>query len=199
MSFFADLLSVAVVVGFVVIQKYYYHGNVKSHFSSLCDWHNSLFNVFVGSGVNLSSFTGRCSGTEFYICKSEVNRDHTTRCTKCCMPLKLTSKCHANTFVKVDAQIKKSADGLSPIWKGITIVTQSSVDWLLKHTGKLTFPAVSKMCNVTSCPSMSTLCWYQLSVNKILIKLVFKNLRSSALRWRFSLFSALRNLVFLRR
>ena len=157
----------------------------------------ALFNVFVGSVVNLSSITSRCSGNqpEFYICKSDVNRDHTTRCTKCCMPLKLTSKCHANTFVKVDTQIEKSADGLSLIWKGV--LTQSSVDYLLKHSGKLTFPAVSKMCNVTSCPSMSTLCWYQLSVNKILISVVFKNLRSSALLWRFSLFSLLKKVNLL--
>ena len=32
---FAVLLAVAIVVGFVVIQKYCYHGNVTSHFSSL--------------------------------------------------------------------------------------------------------------------------------------------------------------------
>ena len=39
------------------------------------------------------------------ICTFEVNRDHTTRCTKCWC--NLTLKCYANTFVKVDAQIEK--------------------------------------------------------------------------------------------
>ena len=33
--FFAVPLAVTVVVGFVVIQKWCYHGNVTSHFSSL--------------------------------------------------------------------------------------------------------------------------------------------------------------------
>ena len=39
----------------------------------------------------------------FCICKFEVNRDHTTGCTKCLS--NLTLKCYANIFVKVDAQI----------------------------------------------------------------------------------------------
>ena len=56
----------------------------------------------------------------FCICKFEVNRDHTTGCTKCLS--NLTLKCYANTrklthLWKLMHRSLNGADGLSPIWK----------------------------------------------------------------------------------
>ena len=71
----------------------------------------------------------------------EVNRDRRTRCTNSLSNLIL--KCNANTFVKLDTQIEETADGLSPICKGI--LAQSRLE-IVRQQCPLFACQVSQMC-----------------------------------------------------